>query len=71
MKTLTSNLETCTFNYPKIWMKYTPGTRAFYTRTPDTRDGDTIYTYVYSPGNDSLSASTSASNNAIKVFGVI
>jgi len=30
MKTLTSNLETCTFNYPKIWMKYTPGTRAFY-----------------------------------------
>ena len=49
----------------------TTGTRAFYTRTPDTRDGDTIYTYVYSPGNDSLSASTSASNNAIKVFGVI
>ena len=30
MKTLTSNLETCVFDYPKIWMKYTPGTRAFY-----------------------------------------
>jgi len=30
IKTTKSNLETVVFNYPKIWMNYTPGTRAFY-----------------------------------------
>jgi len=30
IKTTKNNLETVVFNYPKIWMHYTPGTRAFY-----------------------------------------
>lgn len=30
IKTTKNNLETVIFNYPKIWMHYTPGTRAFY-----------------------------------------
>jgi len=30
IKTTKSNLETVVFNCPKIWMHYTPGTRAFY-----------------------------------------
>ena len=29
-KTITSNLPTYIFNYPKVWLKYTPGTRCFY-----------------------------------------
>ena len=30
IKTTKNNLESVVFNYPKIWMHYTPGTRAFY-----------------------------------------
>lgn len=55
-KTLTSNLESCVFNYPKIWMNYTPGTRAFYSFDWDlqTRDSDlpctiTLIPYHWSP----------------------
>ena len=29
-KTNTSNLPTYIFNFPKVWVKYTPGTRCFY-----------------------------------------
>ena len=29
-KTNTSNLQTYIFNFPKVWVKYTPGTRCFY-----------------------------------------
>ena len=29
-KTNTSNLPSYIFNFPKVWVKYTPGTRCFY-----------------------------------------
>ena len=29
-KTNTSNLQTYIFNFPKVWLKYTPGSRCFY-----------------------------------------
>jgi hypothetical protein len=35
-KTITSNLPTYIFNYPKVWLKYTPGTRCFYIYEWDT-----------------------------------
>ena len=52
-KTLTSNLESCVFNYPKVWMNYTPGTRAFYTFEWDlqTRDSNLPCTIAFVPYN--------------------
>ena len=35
-KTITNNLPTYIFNYPKVWLKYTPGTRCFYIYEWDT-----------------------------------
>ena len=35
-KNITSNLQTYIFNYPKVWLKYTPGTRCFYIYDWDT-----------------------------------
>ena len=76
-KTQTPNLETVVFNYSKIWMHYTPGTRAFYIEDWDkeTRDSDlpcvlTLIPYTWSPLINFTDYCTSALFNEIEYNGV-
>jgi hypothetical protein len=53
IKTTKNNLESIVFNYPKIWMHYTPATRAFYIFEwfVTSRDSNLSCSLIYLPHN--------------------